>query len=193
MNKISLNKKHIKLFVVLLVIASVIISMIPYTYSFDTNVTALMINNYDTEEALINIRINGRYTKRFLRNDKFEGNIVIENFNLTNRHNNLVSIDIRNNTYSFLDYRRWESDRLITAPFGVIFASKYFRRFIIVPYSQYTDNLQHDGNDGGSLNFFEDKVYIIIYPAKTRNDAVQVANNKLQPLLKDMEINFIFK
>jgi len=179
--------KIIKIVSILMVLLITLLLMIPFSYNIERSVTAIMLNTLDMEEIEIEIIISGRYTKRFFRTDQFNGNFIINGFEITEKYNSVISINLGNNVYDFIDYRRWQNHELKTSPFGLIFATKYFRNFLIIPYEEYLINPLYDG-DGGIINFAENNITIIAFQLKKQNDINATINTKLRPLLKDMGI-----
>jgi len=188
------------------VVAFIFVIILPsYSYNIDYTRTALMISGGDTEETEIEIKITGRYTKRFFRTDRFKGNFMVEGFVLTQRQAFEIDIDVGRNRDVGIIYNRWNSSQLESVPFGVLYADKGFRRFLIIPYQEYLDDPEYTGVretietiDGGTIavgsgahvEINGETITVIAYPAKTRNDAVKMTNSRLKALNKYLYEDF---
>ena len=145
-----------------------------------------MISGANTEETEINISINGTYAKyffNFFKEDKFEGNLKIGEFVLTQKEKYIIDINVSKKGENLI-YRTSIGSALKSHFFGSIYADKNFKNFIIIPFREYLDDFSYEGT-GGSYDINGETITLICYPAETRNDAVKMANSKLKYLDKN--------
>lgn len=165
-------KKTVKIIVTGLVLLVLFLLVLPISYDLDIGLYALMIKGDNLDAEKVPIQIRGRYTWRFLRNDRFSGNFMIEGYSISQGQNNFIEIYVGTNTHQWLEYRS-QGGEIIWHTIGQIYTSPSFRNFVILPLNGYI------AMSGETLT-------AIVYPATTRNEAVLLVNHMVNNLSSPM-------
>ena len=179
--RLKLKQKIIKITKIALftmVFVAVLMFIIPISYGVDLRKTALMVSGENDIETIVEIQIIGRYTRRFIRTDRFNGTISIDGFPLTQRSNYVVNIEVGQAEHEWLEYQRTGSTHFSFFTFGKIYAGRNFREILIVPFHEYVEDSAHIGG-GGHLAISGETITVIAYSATERNHAIRIANRRL--------------
>lgn len=185
----------------IIVLAAVFIFLwiIPFSYDINTTVKAMMICGANTDETEVEITIKGLYTKYFFRDDKFSGNFIVEGFAVTENPLHTVDINIgkKGNAVPGGLWYSWQSNHFGTIVpdgrfFSLFYVEKKFKSFLIVPGDEYIADPSYEGNEG-SVTMDSETITVICYPAKTRDDAVKMANSTFKSYSKDTGSDFNIK